>query len=183
MARNTNMEAMTRHFKQVLQYAPGLLANDAVNFFQDSFKRQGWLGNRLEPWRKRKNNRNRPGRAILVDTARLKRSIRHTKVSAGTAVVGTDVPYAKAHNEGFRGTVRVAQYTRGKYTKMRVGSGKFTKKGKERMKTVTSLTGQTTVKAHSRKMNLPRRQFMGSSPYLTAQLKRRLQAELMKGLR
>ena len=47
---------------QVL-YAPGMLGNDAVNFFLDSFKRQAWLGSRLEPWAKRRNNKRRPGRA------------------------------------------------------------------------------------------------------------------------
>jgi phage gpG-like protein len=183
MARNFNLKATEAHFKQVLLYAPAMLGNDAVNFFLDNFKRQGWLGNRLEPWKKRKRNKKRPGRAILVDSGRLRRSIRITSIHAGTVTIGTDVPYAKAHNEGFRGVVNVKAHTRGKYAKSKVGTGKLTKKGKERMKTVTSKTGEGTVKAHTRKVNMPRRQFMGSSPYLTKQLQRRLQAELMKGLR
>ena len=102
------LNAVERHFKQVLQYAPGMLGNDAVNFFLDRFKEQAWLGTSREPWQKRKaftawgkTPRNK-GRAILIDTGRLRRSIRITQVSQMTVTIGTDVPYAKAHNEGMR---------------------------------------------------------------------------------
>ena len=76
------------------------------------------------------------------------------------------MPYAKSHNEGFNGTVSVKAHTRNQYTKTQVGTGKFTKKGKERMKSAIMKTGQTTVKAHTRKVNLQQRQFAptASSP-------------------
>lgn len=173
-----------QHFKDVLQYAPGMLGNDAVNFFLDSFKRQAWLGNNLQPWAKRRNNKGRnSGRAILVDTGRLRRSIRIIGVSAGAVTIGTDVPYAKAHNEGFRGVVNVKEHTRNQYKKEKQATGKLTKTGKERMKTVQRISANHTVKAHTRKVNITQRQFMGESPYLTKILQRRLQAEMMKGLR
>lgn len=180
---NTPINNLQSRFKQVLLYAPGMLGNDAVNFFLDSFKRQAWLGSRLEPWAKRRNNKRRPGRAILVDTGRLRRSIRITKVSQGNVTIGTDVPYAKAHNEGFRGTVQVKAHKRNKYTKSRVGTGKLTKTGKERTKTISTVSGSSMVKAHTRKVNIVQRRFMGTSPYFTKQLQRRLSAELMKAMR
>lgn len=184
MQNNFPLREVEAHFKQVLQYAPNMLGNDAVNFFLDNFKRQGWLGNTLEPWKKRSSKAKRnTGRAILIDSGRLRRSIRITSVSTGSVTIGTDVPYAKAHNEGFRGTVNVKAFNRNKYSKEKVGSGKLTKKGVERMKTVQRISSTSTVKGHTRKVNLPKRQFMGESPYLTKQLQRRLQAELMKGLR
>lgn len=184
MANTFPLNQFEKHFKNVLLYAPGMLGNDAVNFFLDSFKRQGWLGNSIEPWRQRstKAKRNK-GRAILIDTGRLRRSIRITGISAGVVTIGTDVPYAKAHNEGFRGIVNVKAHTRNRFTKETVGSGRFTKKGNERMKTVQRLSGSGTVKAHTRKVNIVRRQFMGDSPYLIKILERRLTAELMKGAR
>jgi phage gpG-like protein len=162
-----------------------MLGNDIVNFSLDNFKSQAWLGYSLEPWRQRSSKAKRNnGRAILVDTGRLRRSIRITSISTGSVTVGTDVPYARAHNEGFRGTVNVKAHTRNKYGKEKTGSGKFTKKGVERMKTVQKISGTGQVKAHTRKVNLPKRQFLGlDSPYLQKQLQRRLQAELMKGLR
>ena len=184
MPNTFNLNQVETHFKEVLQYVPGMLGNDAVNFFLDRFKQQGWLGNSLDPWVKRRNNKGRnSGRAILVDTGRLRRSIRIVSVSTGIVTIGTDVPYARAHNEGFRGIVNVRAHTRNRFTKEKLGSGKFTKKGKERMKTVQRISGSSNVIAHTRKVNIPRRQFMGESPYLTKLLQRRLQAELMKGLR
>ncbi len=182
MANSFNLRATEAHFKRVLLYAPGLLGNEAVNFFTNSFRLQGWLGNRLEPWRKRRS-RKRAGRAVLVQSGRLRRGTRIVSNTGGVVRIGNDVPYARAHNEGFRGVVSVAAHQRGLYRKNKVGTGRLTKRGRERMKTVSSRTGAVTVKAHTRRMNLPRRRFMGQSPYLTAILKRKLQAELNKGLR
>ena len=178
------LKELEAHFKNVLQYVPPMLGNDAVNFFLDSFQKQGWTGDSFQPWTKRRNNKGRNnGRSILIDTGRLKRSIRVTSVSNGSVTIGTDVPYAKIHNEGFKGTVNVSAFKRNKYIKEKIGSGKLTSKGKERMKTVQRIQSSGQVVAHTRKVNMPRRQFMGSSPYLTKILQRRLQAELMKGLR
>ncbi len=178
-----NLKATERHFKSVLMYAPGLLGNEAVNFFTNSFRSQGWLGNRFEPWRKRRTDGKRKGRAILVDSGRLRRATRITSNSGGVVKIGNDTPYARLHNEGFRGTVSVKAHTRSKFNKSKIGSGKFTKKGKERMKTINTLSSTFQVKAHTKRMNMPQRKFMGESPYLTAKLKRILQAELFKGLR
>ncbi len=52
--------------------------------------------------RKRKDKK-RPGRAILMNRGRLRNSIRGT-IQGDTIVFGTDVPYAKIHNEG--GTIQ-----------------------------------------------------------------------------
>lgn len=184
MAKSFNIDKTEKHFKQVLQYAPGMLGNIAVNFFLDRFRYQNWMGHTTEPWKQRKkNNRRNKGRAILVQSGRLRRSIRITRITGLTTYIGSDVPYARAHNEGFKGTVSVKAFTRNKYSKEKVKSGRFTKSGAERMKTVQRISGSSQVKAHTRRMNLPRRQFMGNSPVLEKQLQRKLLAELMKGLR
>jgi len=184
MAQRFNISDQEKHFRQVLLYAPGMLGNMAVNFFLDRFRYQNWLGSTTEAWRQRRTNspRNR-GRSILVQSGRLRRSIRITRISGLTVTIGSDVPYAKAHNEGFRGTVSVKAHSRNKYGKERVKSGKFTKSGKERMKTIQTITATGQVKAHTRKVNILRRQFMGNSPVLEQQMNRRLLAELLKGLR
>lgn len=175
MAQNFNLNAIERHFKQVLLYAPGLLGNDAVNFFLDSWKRQGWLNYSNTAWRQRsKNSKRNKGRAILVDSGRLRRSIRIVKITGGAVTIGTDVPYARMHNEGFKGVVNIAAFTRNRYVKEKVGIGKLTKKGKEKTKTVSRVGSSHTVKAHTRRVNMPQRQFMGYSHYLDKQLHRRL---------
>lgn len=184
-----NLRNQAAGFRRVIQYAPGILANDALNFFLDSFKKQGWLGTTFTPWPARKvatkwgKTKRNKGRAILIDSGRLRRSLRITRVSQGSAYIGTDVPYAKAHNEGLR---------LGFIQQVKAHSRKKTKRGitsKKTLKTRTKVTfgrvntGATiSVSAHSRRvdMRLPKRQFMGYSPYLDTKLKRRLMAELMK---
>jgi phage gpG-like protein len=173
-----------------LQHAPTILGNDAVNFFLDSFKKQGWLGNSFTPWPARKivtrwgKTKRNNGRAILIDSGRLRRSIRVTSATSNAIKIGTDVPYAKAHNEGtrIRGVIQqVSAHTR-KKTRAGITS-------KKTLKTRSNITfgrintgASIQVKAHTRRidMRLPKRQFMGYSPYLDKALKRRLMAELMK---
>jgi phage gpG-like protein len=91
--------AINRIKKQV----PEIAATLAVNWFKDSFRRQGFTDTGFRKWQKRKPGakRNR-GRAILVDTGRLRRSIRKKKVTYRQTVIGTSVPYAAFHNEGIK---------------------------------------------------------------------------------
>lgn len=189
MANKLPLQRVERHFRQVMQYAPGVLGNDAVNFFLDSFKKQGWLGNSFTPWPARKvvtkwgKTKRNKGRAILIDSGRLRRSIRITGASGGAVTIGTNVPYAKAHNEGLRlGFIQQVKAHERKKTKLGITKRK-------QLKTRSKLTfgrvdtgARIMVKAHTRRidMRLPKRQFMGYSPYLDKALKRRLMAELMK---
>lgn len=161
---------LERRFKAILIRLPAIAGNTALNFFLDSFKNQGWLGNTLQPWLKRKDPTKwgqhppRNGRALLVLTGKMRRATRITKVNQDTVGIGNDDPKAKAHNEG----LRIGQIQKvGSYTRNTVGRK------------------PATVKAHTRRINqnIPKRQFIGDSPYLTAQLKRIISAEIMKALR
>lgn len=163
------IKKLERRIKGALTTLPVLVGNEVVNFSKDSFRKQGWLGNSFEPWpaRKAKNKwgktpRNK-GRAILVDTARLRRSIRVIRSDWQSVTIGSDVPYAKAHNDGVR--LGIIQNVRS-----------YTRKTKK---------GATPVKAHKRRIDqrLPRRRFLGNSPYLNAQLKRVAMAHIMKATR
>lgn len=68
-------------------------------------------------------------------------------------VWGTDVPYAKVHNEGYKGMVRA--HTR-KITRL---------KREGRKVKMRQVTGFTTVRSH--RMNMPQRKFLGESRELT----------------
>lgn len=150
--------------------APTILAEEGLNFFLDSFKQQGWLGaGGMDKWPARKKvtkwgKVRRPGRALLIDSGRLRRSIRIISKSPLEIIWGTDVPYARVHNEGFRaGTIQqVKQFTR------------RTKTGKKAL-----------VRAHTRRITqrIPQRQFMGNSPYLAKRLERILSAEFNRALK
>lgn len=125
---------------------PALLGNTALNFFDDSWTRQGFVDQRRERWAPRKSNDKRKGnRKILVQSGRLRRSLR-MRTRGSRVIISTDVPYAQVHNEGgrIRGKVRVRKHTR------------------------RSPRGRVNVRAHTRNVNInmPKRQFMGHSEVL-----------------
>lgn len=163
MANNFPIKEIQRHFKEVLDSAPRELGIDAVNFFVGSFTKQGWQGATFQKWVNRKNSswgkKNNTGRALLVQSGRLRRSIRVTSSNAQQATIGSDVPYARAHNEGFKGMVH------------------------QNVKPFTRRNG-AHVKSFSRTINqnIPQRQFMGNSPVLTQQLRTKLEKKLLTGI-
>ena len=121
----------------------------AVQWFQDSFINQGFTGSSFVKWDGRKNDLD-AGRAILVQTTYLQKSIEVMNESGTSVVFGTTVPYASLHNEG--GRLRVNQYVRA-HTR--------TRKGKREQ-----------VQSHTRKLDVvfPKRQFMGHSDKLMNEL-------------
>lgn len=158
---------------------PNYAATVAVNYFKQRFVVQRDIFEK--PLQKRKNNVD-PGRAILVGkgSGRFKRDIQKIRVTDTYAIVGTtkiSAPYAKAHNEGFKGTVTVRQFTRRRYKHVKE---KYTdKKGQSRSRTskqVDTSTQPIIVGTFKRKMNLPKRQVMGVSPFVD----RRIQAEVTR---
>jgi phage gpG-like protein len=112
-----------------------------------------------QAWKRRKvNNSKNRGRALLILRGRLRRGNRLQAMSASVRVFNA-VPYAKAHNEGFTGTAAIGAHNR---------------KGKP-------------VKSHSRKMRIPRRQYMPTSsrpsPTLNKTIQRQVTLDIMKILK
>jgi phage gpG-like protein len=153
-------EKFHHNVKAALQGLAPVVANTAVNHFRHSFTAQAWG---LIPWKNRKKRDK--GRAILVKKGRLKRSIRDIGSSGYKVQVGSDVPYAKAHNEGFKGTVGVKKHNRKKSRKMKVSSTSLKTRNTTSRRTKVN-TGISEVREHSRNMNIPKRQFMGNSVQL-----------------
>ncbi len=169
--------------KQRLLTLPVKMADTAILFTKQRFREQAWADTSTQPWKPRKAGAKRnKGRALLVSSGRLRRSIRLIRTTADSATIGSDVPYARIHNDGFRGVESVKAHTRHKYTKSRVETGKLTKTGKMGMQTVSTISGDIQVKAHTRRMNMPRRRFMGESAALRNQINRLVSSEIMKAL-
>lgn len=124
--------------ERMLITLPLTVGDIAVQFYKVRFRAEGWYDAGFIKWQARspKAKRNK-GRAILTNTGRLRRSIHIAKLTSSSVTIGTDVPYARAHNEGFNQLVHVKPHTRGRYAKKKVGTGKLTKTGKQGMKTVT----------------------------------------------
>lgn len=146
-----------------IQKMPGIIATEAVNFSKERFVNQNWIDNTTEPWKRRKTSRKSATRnrgAILVDSGRLKRSIRKIKVATDYVEIGTDVPYARAHNDGYRGRKTVKAHN-------------------SRSRNGTSYK----VKSYTANVNLPRRRFIGESTALNKRIERTCTAEIMRAIK
>lgn len=142
---------------------PARVATCAVNFSKQRFVDQNWHDTTPEPWKPRSGKRRggvkRQSGAILVDSGRLKRSIRVISADSNRVVIGTDVPYAEMHNEGLDGEVNVRQHTR------RSRKGRL-----------------YTVRAHTRRVHMSQRRFLGASQELTKQLEDLITTELKNAI-
>lgn len=76
-----------------------------VNHFKESFQKQGFTDQSLEPWDKRVSPDYRPGGALLVNTSFLRDSIKVVAGNKYQITFGSYAPYSKIHNEG--GTLRI----------------------------------------------------------------------------
>jgi len=150
---------------------PQLIESKALRFVDDNFQNQGWEGQSWKP-----NDRHG---TILIMSGALRRGFEST-VSQDQVRIFNEIKYAFVHNEGFDGEVVVPGHDRGQYKQ--VGSGKFTKKGKERL--VLKRIGTGRVKTYSRRMKLPKRQFAPTdaspSPTLDGIVKATIASEVLR---
>lgn len=171
-------------FRRVRESLPQEMATVAQNFFVGSFQRQGWYDGltlkrwqprKGEKWRRKKKGR-RGNRGILGKTGRLRRSIKIRSAIFQKIVIATDVDYAAAHNYGYKGTVSVRSHTRRRYGREK--EEYTTKTGKQSYRRKKVVKSSYTVRQHTRKMNLPQRQFMGDSPMLDRKLNKVIERQL-----
>lgn len=156
---------------------PAKMGNIALRFINGNFRAQGFQGTSFSKWKPNKRNG-----TILVKSGRLRAATTYT-VQTGQVTIRNSVPYAKIHNEGFSGTVSVKAYTRNTYGKMKIETNQVTKTGKARKKTVTMKTGERQVKAHTRNVNLPKRQFIPTPTSRSPVLERSIEREIIKDVK
>ena len=163
MATKHNFKQVVQRYAKLKRNLPKLVGNEAIAFAKDNFRKGGFQDTpgTVTKWKKRRRGAERDkGRAVLVDTGTLKRSIRMTRMTANAVHIGSDIKYAKAHNEGarIRGTARVRAHQR------------------------RTKRGRANVPAHTRRFDfkLPKRQFIGPSLELARRINRRYNKELIK---
>lgn len=167
-------EALRRYYYNVFPNSTGRIV---LRFINGNFRAQGWQGAQFAKW---KSNGRKNG-TILIKTGRGRRGTQFT-TSPGSVRIYNSVGYMAVHNRGFNGTVQVPAHVRRLYGKRKVGTGRYTKTGKERTKSVSFVRQMTSVKSHTKRMNIPKRQFMPNSltdsPALHKALKREVEREL-----
>ncbi|MFN4249073.1 MAG: phage virion morphogenesis protein [Flavipsychrobacter sp.] len=95
------LKEIEKRLKDVLHKAPRAVGTMAASHFRDNFRKQGFDDKTVELWKGRKyNKKGDADRAILTKTGRLARSVRLRSYNTERVVIGTNVPYARFHNEG-----------------------------------------------------------------------------------
>lgn len=130
-----------------------------LQWFDDSFQNQGFTDASFKAWPKRDPDKS-PGRAILIDTTFLRKSLNVLKEDENTITFGTHVPYAATHNFGLR--IRAVQNVR---AHSRIRDGK-----------------RYQVQAHTRKIDtqFKKRQFIGESQQMMNNLDQWLHTQIEK---
>lgn len=153
-----------------------------VKFSMNRFSEQSWVDSSTQPWKQRKvRNKRNSGRAILVQTGALRRSVRISNTTSDSVKISSNIPYAAVHNDGFRGSVAIPAHTRSRLEKKQ--ETYTTRAGKQRKRTVQSIAATYQVRAHSRRVNMPRRRFLGESYYQHQQIIRMIEAEIARAFR
>jgi phage gpG-like protein len=161
----------------VYVHFPAVAGNITTRFINGNFRAQGWQGQTFQPWKKNK----RAG-TILVKRGQLRRGT-YFVTQPGTAVLRNNVAYAKFHNQGFKGTVSVRAHQRRILQAQKVQTGRLTKKGRMQTRTIHKLASLGKVQAHTRKVDMPPRQFMPTSPTDSPVLMNAIRREVERGLR
>ena len=154
---------------KVLDHLPVKCAAIAVNFTKERCRTQHGLDKTPEPWkpRTRRTGRKSDNRAILTKSGRLRRSIRRTGIGSNYFEIGTDVEYAKIHNDGgnIDNIQNIKSHSRCEHTRKAYARKDGKKIKQQRIK-------KYTVKAYKRhiRYTMPKRQFIGQSDALNKRM-------------
>lgn len=100
-----NLKGIDKKARKALESAIVDVGNTAKTFFVENFRKQGFDDKNVQKWKPRKVADKRAGRAILVKTGDLRRSIIRNPANraALTVKISTDLAYAARHNDGLKG--------------------------------------------------------------------------------
>ena len=143
-----------KKYRSMRRKLPAEVSGIAAAEFKENFRRGGYREDGgIVKWRPRKFNPKGGKRGLLIKSGRLRRSVR-PKPTFDEARVISDVPYAKALNEGFKGTVNIKSH----YRSLK----------KKRVK----------VKSHKRKVDITARPFMITTKPLLEDIEKHVFKEL-----
>ncbi|WP_295674629.1 phage virion morphogenesis protein [uncultured Mucilaginibacter sp.] len=172
------------NISRAIDRLPNRVATEAVNFSKQRFVDQNWLDSSPKPWKKRSDKSwkrdTRKGRAILVDKAVLKRSVRKIISTPTLIIIGTDVPYAQIHNDGGRFTAHqtVGSYRRRAY---QVKEHSRTRAGRTEEVRAHNVSA-STVRSFNRTIHvdMPQRRFLGPSAALNRKIETLMRDDIVK---
>lgn len=116
MANKFGIDTILKNVDKIKKTVPPLLANQARNFFLDSFKKESWTDSGTQKWKEvqrriegtneykypKKKQLSRRSSPILVRTGKLRRAVRNSIRQQRFERIELVVPfvYAAVHNDG-----------------------------------------------------------------------------------
>lgn len=100
-----NLKGLDAKIKAELAKSMVLIGNTAKNHFVKSFRDGGFEDKTIQKWQPRKKETKRSrGKGVLINRGFLFKSIRmEANRSNLSAIISTNRPYARIHNEGLQG--------------------------------------------------------------------------------
>jgi phage gpG-like protein len=143
---------------------PLRISQNALLEMKTNFEREGYDDDfGFKKWAPRKKTKGKLKRALLVQSSRLKRSLKAAPLQNEARVI-TDVPYAGPLHKGFKGNVSVRPHKRNASRTVTIRGG-FSGLGKKtRAKKGKMLGSRHNVRGHNRKVNLQARPFLTVGP-------------------
>ena len=170
-----DLSRICNNIERVIRLIPHKAAVLAVNFSKELFVKKNWIDTSEKTWKKTKQRKG----STLIKSGRLKRSIRKVHIGADYAIIGTDVPYARVHNNGE--TIEGAEFVRAHERRAHKRKA-YTRSGK-RIK--AAQVRSYAIKSYKRKYKRTfiQRRFLGESQHLTKQLGDMIETEIQKSFR
>lgn len=150
------------------------MAAVGIVFIKENFQKQGFQGATFEPWLKRANKKDTT--PILFKSGTLFRSPFTSYSDAEKAIITSSLPYSRIHNEG--GLIQHTAHSAILNFYEKGGKLKLGKVGTINQQRKISTIRRATIGAHE--SHMPKRQFMGPSPVLSARITEMLRKELPK---
>ena len=140
---------------------------DLGDEWDQNFERQGFFS---EKWQ-RHHSPLRPGGHILVDTGKLRQSIK-SRTTGDSITFYSDLPYAGIHNEGgeIKVTARMKRYFWARYYEAQGGFGRKKNgelrqdKRNRQLGTEAEFWRAMALMKEGKTIKIPKRQFLGMSP-------------------
>jgi len=169
-----NFKGTEMRLKDIFKRLPKTAGNAALNLFKDSWRRQGFIDRRLERWPKRRGQQSGKSRAVLVKSGALRRSLR-MKAGADYFEIYTELPYAKAHNEGATIIQTVTPRQRKYFWAMYHKELKYGGYSQASVFKAMALSKKLTIK-------IPKRKFMGKSWLLEQRIVKHIELALQNAI-
>lgn len=186
MANNLRdeLKRMKADMQRLQKQLPTDIGNVMRNRTLENFRTESFNG---EAWQARKQNEGKQ-RNLLVQSGKLRRSLRITRAKWGYVAIGSNVPYAQIHNEGGvthpTVTPRMRRFAMAMYSKKRGRATKLEdsvrdsdiRKYRSEMNSANFWLNLARTKKSSLTVRIPKRQYMGAEPELENRIKKAIEA-------